>query len=105
VIDLITANETLSGHHVRAWTGVAVDEGVGLISIVEVSDDRGRPVCRFEEFLDAVIQRRDPTWPRSDGAAARLLQARALERARAAILVAGLSSLNGHRFDVSPGPP
>jgi hypothetical protein len=100
VIDLIAANETVGGRHLRAWTGVAVDEGVGIISIVEVSDAHGRPLCRFEEFLDAAIQQRGDTWPRNDAAAAQQLQDRALERARAATLDGDLIRLNGHRFDV-----
>jgi len=100
VIDLITANETLSGHHLRAWTGVAVDEGVGLLSIVEVSDGRNRPLCRFEEFLDASIQHKDAAWPHDDTAAARRLQDRALDRARSAVLANTLATLNGHRFDL-----
>ena len=48
MIDLISANETAGVHHIRAWTGVATDEGVGLFCLVEVSDASGRQVCRFE---------------------------------------------------------
>jgi hypothetical protein len=101
VIDLVTANETFDGHGLRAWSGVAVDEGVGLICIVEVSDAVGRPLARFEEFLDAAVHRNTPTWPREDAAAARQLQEQALTRARTAIAAGTLASLNGHRFDVS----
>ena len=101
VIDLINANESLSGRHLRAWTGVAVDEGVGLICIIEVSDERGRQLCRFEEFLHAAIQQKSAAWPRADDAAAQQLQDRALERARTAVIANTLAQLNGHRFDVS----
>ena len=99
MIDLVTANLTLDRHHLRAWSGIAVDEGVGLICIVEVSDAAGRPVARFEEFLDASNHRTNPAWPRDDTEAARQLQERALDRARAAIAANTLPTLNGHRFD------
>ena len=99
MIDLITANETLDGYRVRAWTGVAVDEGIGLISIVEVTDSAGRAVCLFEEFLDASVRNLDPAWPPDDTEAARRLQSRALDRAHAAITAGQLDKLNGHRFE------
>jgi hypothetical protein len=101
MIDLVTANETLDGYHLRAWTGIAVDEGVGLIALVEVSDATGRPVCRFEEFLEASLRNLDPGWLRDDTAAARQLQYRALDRALAAVTANTLATLNGHRFEVS----
>jgi hypothetical protein len=100
MIDLVTANVTLDRHHLRAWSGVAVDEGVGLICIVEVSDNTGRPLARFEEFLDAAAQRTNPAWPRDDTEAARQLQEHALDRARAAIAANTLPTLNGHRVEV-----
>lgn len=99
MIDLVTANETLDGHHLRAWSGTAVDEGVGLICIVEVSDAAGRPLARFEEFVDATIHRTNATWARSDTEASRQLMQRALDRARTAIVAGTLAALNGHRFD------
>ena len=80
------ASETVSGYTIRAWTGVATDEGVGLISMVEVCDARGLPVCRFEEFLADSVRRTDPSWPREQDAAAKALQRRAIERAREAVL-------------------
>jgi hypothetical protein len=100
MIDLVTANETLDGHPLRAWSGIAVDEGVGLITIVEVSDADGRTLARFEEFLDARTRNPRATWPRDDTEAARTLQSRALDRARAAIAAGTLAALNGHRFEV-----
>jgi hypothetical protein len=101
MIDLVTANVTLALHHIRAWSGVAVDEGVGLICMVEVSDDTGRPLARFEEFLDSFIQHKSG-WPLDDTEAARQLQDRALNRARTAIAANILPTLNGHRYDVKP---
>ena len=77
-----------------------MDEGVGLIALIEVSDGAGRPVCRFEEFLDASVRRADPVWPRDDTEAASRLQDHALQRAKAAIGTADMDKLNGHRFDV-----
>ncbi len=99
MIDLVTASETIEGHTLRVWSGLAVDEGVGLIALIEVSDAAGRPVARFEEFLDAAIHHADPAWPRDDTAAAGQLQECALRRARAAIATATLPTLNGHRFE------
>ena len=100
MIDRLRASEAVAGHTVRAWTGVATDEGVGLISMVEVMDGRGVPVCRFEEFLADPVRRSDPTWPRDEGAALEALQARALERARNAVLGSSLHELHGHRHDI-----
>jgi len=99
VIDLVTASESCDAYGLRAWTGVAVDEGVGLIAIVEVSDARGRPVCRFELFLDASVRRTAPVWPADDRQAAAILQAEALGRARAAVQGGTLTELHGHRFE------
>jgi len=101
VITLLRAYETVSGYTIRAWTGPATDEGVGLIAMLEVSDAVGRPVCRFEEFLDAAIQLADPSWPRDEESASRLLQERAVDRARVAVLGGTLSALNGHRYDIA----
>ena len=101
MLDLLCASETVAGYHIRVWTGVATDEGVGLIAMVEVADARGVPVCRFEEFLDASLQR-DGLWPRKGGAAAARLQEQALERGRAAVLAGTLGDAHGHRFDI-PG--
>jgi hypothetical protein len=100
LITLLTASESASACSIRAWTGIATDEGVGLISMVEVSDERGRPLCRYEVFLDAAHQRSNVTWPRNDASASRLLQQHAIELARDAVLRATLSELNGHRFDI-----
>jgi len=100
MIDLVSANEIVDGHHVRAWTGVATDEGVGLICLVEVSDAAGRQLCRFEEFLHASTQQRHPSWSGSDREVAIRLQRRALDRARTAVTADTLVQLHGHRFDV-----
>lgn len=100
MITLLRAYETVSGYTIRAWTGPATDEGVGLIAMLEVSDHGGRPVCRFEEFLDAFAQSTDPSWPLDDDEASRMLQARAVDRARVAVLAGTLSALHGHRYDV-----
>ena len=101
MITLHRAHETVSDHTIRAWTGPATDEGVGLIALLEVSDPTGRPVCRFEEFLDAVVATRRPLRGLGDDDdASRQLQERALDRARVAILDGTLSQLHGHRFDV-----
>jgi len=100
MLDLLHASETVSGHTIRAWTGVATDEGVGLIALVEVSDDRGVPVCRFEDFLSEVDWRGNPDWPSGRDAAAAALQERAIGRARLAVLAGSLHDLHGHRFDV-----
>ena len=99
MITLLLAHETVSGYTIRAWTGPATDEGVGLIAMLEVSDAVGRPVCRFEEFLDAFIQHK--AWPHDDHEACRLLQERAVDRARVAVLGETLGALHGHRYDVS----
>ena len=101
MITLLRAQETASGHTIRAWTGPATDEGVGLIAMLEVSDAAGRPVCRFEEFLEAAVQRTDPSWPRDDDEAARVLQERAVDRARVAVLGGTLFALHGHRYDIT----
>jgi hypothetical protein len=100
VITLLRGHDTVSGYSVRAWTGPATDEGIGLISMVEVSDGRGRPVCRFEVFLDETVRHRDGAWPRDDEAACRRLEENAIERARAAVLSESLRELHGHRFDI-----
>ena len=99
MITLLRANETVSAYTIRAWTGPATDEGVGLIALLEVSDPTGRPVCRFEEFLDDAIQR-TTDWPRDEHEASLLLQERAIDRARLAVAEGTLGSLNGHRFDL-----
>jgi hypothetical protein len=67
--------------------------------MLEVSDRAGRPVCRFEEFLDASLQRTD--WPRDDHEACRLLQERTVDRARLAVLDGTLATLHGHRYEVT----
>jgi hypothetical protein len=100
MITLLRANETVAGYTIRAWTGPATDEGVGLIAMLEVADPGGRPVCRFEEYLDASVQRARQ-WPRDEHEAIILLQERALDRARLALNEGTLPSLNGHRFDIS----
>ena len=101
MLDLLHSSEALGGYVIRTWTGVATDEGVGLISTVEVCDARGKPVCRFEEFVSDAVRRSDGSWPRDQEGAARALQERAVERARSAVLGDGLLSAHGHRFDVS----
>ena len=95
MLDRLRASEAIAGYTVRAWTGVATDEGVGLISMVEVMDGRGVPVCRFEEFRIA-----DMAWPREQDGALEALQEWALERARSAVLGGTLSELHGHRYDI-----
>ena len=100
MIDLVSASETVDGHHIRAWTGVATDEGVGLICLVEVSDAAGRQLCRFEEFLPASTQQQDAAWSGADREVALRLQQRALNRARTALTAGTLPSLHGHRFEV-----
>jgi hypothetical protein len=102
VIDLINVSETLDGYHIRAWTGVATDEGVGLICLVEVSNAAGRVLCRFEELLHASTQQRNAAWSGLDREVARRLQDHALERARHAVTAATLPDLHGHRYEV-PG--
>ena len=100
MLDRIRASEALAGYTVRAWTGEATDEGVGLISMVEVMDGRGVPVCRFEEFLADSVRLQDARWPREQRAALEALQEGALQRARNAILGATLSEVHGHRYDL-----
>ncbi len=99
MIDLLTGHDRAGAYTLRAWTGIATDEGVGLITMAEVSDSRGTPVCRFELFVDASILRGE-TWPRNEADAARRLQNEALERARSAVLSETLHDLHGHRFDL-----
>ena len=99
MLDLLTAHDSAGVYTLRAWTGVATDEGVGLIALVEVSDSRGAPVCRFEVFVDASILR-NGVWPSDEAEAARRLQSEALERARNAVLSDTLHELHGHRFDL-----
>jgi len=101
MIDLLSAGERFGDFQLRAWSGTAVDEGVGLIAIVEISDAAGRLLARFEEFLDATVHRSDPTWPRDDTAAARRLLEKAMDKARSEIAGDSLSTLNGHRFEVT----
>ena len=101
MLDRLRASETVGAYTIRAWTGVATDEGVGLISLVEVMDGRGVPVCRFEEFLADSVRRVDESWPRDEAAALDALQARAIERARGAILGGTLQEAHGHRYDVA----
>jgi hypothetical protein len=103
MITLLRGHDAVSGYAIRAWTGPATDEGVGLISMVEVSDEGARPVCRFEVFLDAMVLARRK-WPPDDEAACRLLEVEALERARAAVLGGSLHELHGHRFDIDNEP-
>jgi hypothetical protein len=103
MLDLLHSSESVSSYTVRAWTGVATDEGVGLIVLVEVMDGCGVPVCRFEEFLADVVRVTDPRWPGTQAEAAAALQERALERARAAVLDRKLRDVDGHRFDIEAG--
>lgn len=100
--DHLHHTEALGGYTIRTWTGVATDEGVGLIATVEVSDDRGVPVCRFEEFVADAVRRNDASWPRDRDASLKVLQERAVERARSAILGGALQETHGHRYD-APG--
>ena len=100
MLDRLRASEAIAGYTVRAWTGVATDEGVGLISMVEVMDGRGVPVCRFEAFLGDSVRIADMAWPREQDGALEALQEWALERARSAVLGGTLSELHGHRYDI-----
>jgi hypothetical protein len=99
LITLLRAHETTADNTIRAWTGPATDEGVGLIAMLEVWDAAGRPVCRFEVFLPASAQ--GTTWPRDEHEACRLLQERSVEMARDAVLAGTLSELHGHRYDLT----
>jgi hypothetical protein len=99
MIDVVSARETLDGYSIRAWTGVATDEGVGLLSIVEVADGRGRTACRFEVFLPAGGEQVHARWGCSEHDSALGLQEEALRRAREAVAAGSLAQLHGHRFD------
>jgi hypothetical protein len=101
VLDLLHTAEALNGYTIRVWTGMATDEGVGLIATVEVSDGRGVPVCRFEEFVADAVRRSDASWPQDREAAAKTLEGKALARARHAVLANELRDAHGHRFDVA----
>lgn len=101
MLDLLRAAETVNGYTIRVWTGLATDEGVGLIALAEIMDGRGVPVCRFEEFIADVARRREASWPRSQDASLEMLQERALERARVAVLGDSLREAHGHRFDIA----
>jgi hypothetical protein len=96
VIDITSTREVFGGYVIRAWSGIATDEGVGLICLVEVSAS-GLIVSRFEEFLAAEHKGRD--WPSQDAEAARVLQEFAVERARKAVAKGSLAPLHGHRFE------
>ncbi|HWC28753.1 MAG TPA: hypothetical protein VG845_01615 [Dehalococcoidia bacterium] len=100
MIDLSSATEVCDGYQVRAWSGVATDEGVGMICLVEVSSGRGRVSCRFEAMLAASVQRGNPDWSGPDAEVAVRLQDNALARAREAILGNGLADLHGRRLDI-----
>jgi hypothetical protein len=100
VIDLLHHTEPILDHTIRAWTGPATDEGIGIITLIEVSDSRGLPVCRFEVFLADSVRRLDTRWPLGTQAALEALQTHAIERARHAVLAATLPDLNGHRYDL-----
>ncbi|HEX5368517.1 MAG TPA: hypothetical protein VFY10_03800 [Dehalococcoidia bacterium] len=99
MLDMLSSQESAGAYSLRAWTGVATDEGVGLISMVEVADERGLPMCRFEVFAGASVLR-GQSWPRDEGEALRRLQHEALDRARDAALAGRLAELHGHRFDL-----
>jgi hypothetical protein len=101
MIDLTSASEAIAGYRVRAWSGVATDEGVGLICLVEVSDAAGRQVCRFEVLLQASTQRRRPAWAGPDREVAQRLQDHSLERVRTAVAAGALADLHGHRFEIA----
>jgi hypothetical protein len=100
LLDLQHASETVFGYTIRAWSGIATDEGVGLIVLVEVSNSRGLPVCRFEEFLADSVRLRDRRWPPGQQKALVMLQQQAIERACDAVLAGTLPAINGHRYDV-----
>jgi hypothetical protein len=100
MIDLLTGGETFDAHRIRAWAGVATDEGVGLICLVEVSDASGRLVCRFEVLLPEALRHLQP-WTGSDTDAARRLLDHTLERARAAVAAASLSNLHGRHLEIT----
>ena len=67
MITLLRANETVSAYTIRAWAGcTATDEGVRPHRHARsLQTPPGRPVCRFEEFLDDAIQR-TTDWPRDE---------------------------------------
>jgi hypothetical protein len=105
LLDRLRATETVSTYTLRAWTGVATDEGIGLITMIEVCDERGVPVCSFQEFLADSVRREDGAWPRAQDKAASALQGRALDRARSAVLAGTLQTLHGHRYDIEVSAP
>lgn len=100
MINHLTTSETSGDYTIRVWTGVATDEGVGLIAMVEVLDGRGVPVCRFDEFLADSVRRAGAAWPREQSTALEALQSAAMARARDAVLGGALQVVNGHRYDV-----
>jgi hypothetical protein len=100
MIDLVTASETFDAHLIRGWAGVATDEGVGLICLVEVTDRAGRLVCRFEVLLPATTQWSDAAWSGRDVEVAKRLLGNGIGRAREAIAAAKLADLHGRRFEV-----
>ena len=100
MIDLVTVSETFDAHRIRAWSGVATDEGVGLICLVEVADRAGHLVCRFEVLLTEAARFRDPAWSGPDRDVCQRLLDHALERARAAVASSSLPNLHGRRLEV-----
>jgi hypothetical protein len=99
MIDLVSGSESVAGYSIRAWAGTATDEGVGLICLAEVSNDRGL-VCRFEVLLPAAAQLRLPAWAGPDPEVARRLLQEAQERARYAIETKTLPDLHGRRLEI-----
>jgi hypothetical protein len=101
MIDLLTASETFDAHLIRGWAGVATDEGVGLICLVEVSDPAGRLVCRFETLLPETARRGEPAWSGPDRDVCQRLLDHALQSARAAAASASLPNLHGRRLKIT----
>jgi hypothetical protein len=101
MIDLVTTSETSGAYRIRAWAGVATDEGVGLICLVEITDPAGRLVCRFETLLPDTVRLRNPAWPGPDRDVCQLLLDYTLERAHAAVSSSSLPHLHGRRLEIT----
>ena len=100
VLDLINATETAGEYSIRAWSGAATDEGTGLISLVEISDGKGRLVCRFELLLHDAARLKLAARRGADLDVSRRLQDTALEKARDALTREVLPSLHGRRLEI-----
>jgi hypothetical protein len=100
MIDLVSATVTFDSHTVRGWAGVATDEGVGLIGLVEVSN-AARLVCRFEALLPEAARRRHPAWSGPDRDVCQRLLDHIFDQARAAVAAGSLAGLHGRRVEIA----